>query len=229
LTTDIEQIRDRIRRLRAMTVENGCTEAEAAVAAEKALDLMLRHGLSETVTSLDEASIVKHGKRLTPRDRLWRWVSMSTNTAVFFQPESDRTMTVRYIGKAPGPDIAVYLTEVLNRAVEDGLKTFREGRIYQSKRNPQAKRQATAEFTEAMVERLSRMLWKRMKQAHDEETYALACNALEERVPDARTVQHRNQRLRHWDARAAGHAAAGVVRLMDAVKTGFFRKQIGKG
>ena len=68
-----------------------------------------------------------------------------------------------------------------------------------------------------------------MKQAHDEETYALACNALEERVPDARTVQHRNQRLRHWDARAAGHAAAGVVRLMDAVKTGFFRKQIGKG
>ena len=157
MTTDIEQIRDRIRRLRAMTVENGCTEAEAAVAAEKALDLML------------------------------------------------------------------------NRAVEDGLKTFREGRIYRSKRNPQAKRQATAEFTEAMVERLSRMLWKRMKQAHDEETYALACNALEERVPDARTVQHRNQRLRHWDARAAGHAAAGVVRLMDAVKTGFFRKQIGKG
>ena len=46
MSTDIEQIRDRLRRLRAMTVENGCTEAEAAIAASKAADLMLRHGLS---------------------------------------------------------------------------------------------------------------------------------------------------------------------------------------
>jgi hypothetical protein len=228
MATDIEQIRDRIRRLRAMTVDNGCTEAEAAVAAEKALELMTRHGLSETVTSLDEASIVKHGKRLTPRDRLWHWVAKSTNTAVFFQPEPDRTMTIRYLGHAPGPDIAVYLTEVLNRSVEDGLAEFKKGRIYLSKRSPQTKRQATAEFTEAMVDRLSKMVWKRMKEAHDEEVHAIACNALAERIPDARTVYHRNQRLRHWDARAAGHAAAGVVKLMDAVRTGIFRKRIGR-
>lgn len=228
MSTDIEQIRDRIRRLRAMTVENGCTEAEAAIAASKAAELMLRHGLSETVASLDEASIIKHGKRLTPRDRLWGKVAEATNTALFFQPEPDRTMSVRYIGRAPGPDIAVYLTEVLNRAIEDGLRTFKASVVYRRKRRPQDKRQATAEFTEAMVERLGKMLRDRMKEARDEEALAIANRALAERVPDARTVYHRNQRLRHWDARAAGHAAAGFVKLMDAVRTGVFRRRIGR-
>ena len=47
MSTDIEQIRDRLRRLRAMTVENGCTEAEAAIAAICFSAFILRSLLSE--------------------------------------------------------------------------------------------------------------------------------------------------------------------------------------
>ncbi|TCS62599.1 DUF2786 domain-containing protein [Varunaivibrio sulfuroxidans] len=41
---DLDKIRARIRRLRKMTTANGCTEAEAAQAADIAMKLMGKHG-----------------------------------------------------------------------------------------------------------------------------------------------------------------------------------------
>lgn len=209
--------RERIRRLREMTASRGCTEAEALAAAKKAAQLMRDHGISEADIVMDEqrsARAATGGQSV--KAQLWPIIAACTNTVAILVHEDGRR-AVAFIGREPGPDIAVYLRDICERAVDRAVREFKGSTFYKRRRGLTSKRDAVSGFTQGMVNRLGNRLWDIFGPQHDEAAVSDALMARAERYGGGRSVAPRSGSLRHCEARLAGWRAGERVNLARGV------------
>lgn len=211
-----QKIRDRVRRLREMTAERGCTEAEALAAAEKAALLMREHGLSEADLVMDEQRAGAGGKGQSVKARLWPIIAYCTNTqSIVF---SDRhPVELSFIGREPGPAIAIYLRDVCARAIDYAVRRFKLGKFYRARRSLSTRRQAVADFTEGFVNRLAHRLLDIFGPSIDEAAREAAQTAMVERYGLGQAIEPRRGPDRYSHARARGWLDAGDVTLAAGV------------
>ncbi|KQZ87221.1 hypothetical protein ASD64_07220 [Mesorhizobium sp. Root157] len=220
-----QKVRDRIRMLREKTPERGCTEAEALAAAEKVAQLMRDHGLSEAdIVMSEETSPSDHGRSI--KAKLWPVIGHCTNTAhVVIRGRSGAE--VQFIGRAPGPEVAVYLREVCEGAITRAVREFKTTTFYRRRRGLKSKRAAVADFTDGMVNLLRWRLVDVFASTINEAAQADAATALAERYPDMGLIKQRKAPLRHSAARSAGWRAGARVTLAHGVGEADAPLQIG--
>src|SRR4051812_45732832 len=150
-----DRFKTRIQGLRAKTTDNGCTEAEALLAAAKVAELLDRYDLSLTdVEICNEHCEQRHyetqRKKRIPLDdcigdianfcdcRVWREKSLSGSARyVFFGLRSDI-------------EVAHYLTELIDNAVRSELGRYKNSSGYRRLRH-QDRHMANSSFTLGMV------------------------------------------------------------------------------
>jgi hypothetical protein len=131
----IDRLKTRLQGLRSKTTDNGCTEAEALLAAAKVAELLDRYDLSLTDIEIRDAQCERRGyetrrKKRIPLDdcvdaianfcdcRVWRETSQSGNARyVFFGLPSDI-------------EVAHYLTELIDNAVRSELGRYKNSADY---------------------------------------------------------------------------------------------------
>ena len=210
-----DRLRARLRALLDKTVANGCTEAEALAAAEKARAIMAEHGLSAADFSMGQARADEHEpSRPAWHNVVLRAVALCTNTAVLIERDG-----YVFVGVEPGPEIAVYLHDVALRAVDTGVTEFRTSPAIAGQRLFALRDRAERDFTAAFVERLAVRLVEIFLPQRDA---AARRRALVHRDALCPSVPVRDARRRTRDVRAfaAGAAAADDVALHHGVRDG---------
>ncbi|MDO5606008.1 MAG: DUF2786 domain-containing protein [Paracoccus sp. (in: a-proteobacteria)] len=209
-------IKRKIAALLAMTTAAGCTEAEALAASAKAAALMLEYNLTATEIHIEDQTVRSKTAGRSVRDPLWNAVARCTNTAPFFLT-ARRGSDIQFIGPAPGPDIAVYLFTLLNRAIDRAVADFKKAPEYRRRRSTATRRQAVHDFTFGMVSRLAKRLRQQFSPVMSAKALAEADAARRSRFPDAGSVSAPHRDTRFHDAVAAGWGAGGRVGLMHGV------------
>ena len=165
-----DRLKTRIQGLRSKTTENGCTEAEALLAAAKVAELLDRYDLSLTDIEIrngqcEQRQYETRRKKRIPLDdcigdianfcdcRVWREKSHSGNARyVFFGLRSDI-------------EVAHYLTELIDNAVRSELGRYKNSAGYRRFRH-QDRHLANSSFTLGMVASIADKLTA-MKQERD--------------------------------------------------------------
>ena len=150
-----DRLRTRIQGLRSKTMDNGCTEAEALLAAAKVAELLDRYDFSLTDVEIRNRQCeqrhyeTRHKKRIPLDDcigdiarfcdcQVWREKSPSGNARyVFFGLRSDI-------------EVAHYLTELIDNTVRSELGRYKNSASYRRFRH-QDRHVANASFTLGMV------------------------------------------------------------------------------
>ena len=209
-------IKDKIKALLAKTTANGCTEAEAMAAAELAAKLMRRHQIEAADIELVVGDATEKTIRTVWRVNLARAIAICTNTAVIFIRSPDGN-EIRFIGRAPGPEIALYLRDVCIRATDNAVKRFKKSDFYKSRRKASTRRLAVKDFVEAMVLRLRLRLLEIFGPLRDE-TVALEARSYRDRLyPDARTTKSKQWKPKYNSAVDMGFSSANDVSLNHGV------------
>lgn len=211
-----ETLANRITALRQMTVERGCTEAEALAAAAKAAELMREYGLSENDITVDERAVKSRSKGQSARDPLWDMLGYCTNTAAIIldgRGECRRS----FIGIDPGPTIATYLYVVLDRAVDREIALFKASQFYRRRRTVATRRRAAQDFTSGLVVRLRRRLRDLFADTVSADVLKMAIAARDERYPDTTSIASRDTKTRFNEAIAAGWLSGNNINLSHGV------------
>lgn len=213
-----DSIKQKIAALLQMTSASGCTESEALAAATKAAALMRQHGLSEADITIGQTSVPHATKGRSARDDLWSAVAFCTNTAPTIQHvPGQRGSELTFTGRDPGPEIAAYLVEVLNRALDTAIAEFKAGPFYSRRRTEATRRAAVRDFTLGMVARLSRRLIDIFKASIDKSANAVAKAARDERFAGSKPINHAAAKTRFQDAAWSGWVAGSRVTLAHGV------------
>jgi len=219
--------RDRIKKLLGMTTANGCTEAEAMSAAAKAATLMAEMGLRIGDIEMDQDDIGVATGWGSIRSTLWGVIGVCANSAPILRHHEGRQV-LTYVGREPGPEVATYLHLVTDRAIDRELKTFRATTWYKRRRTLRAKRQATADFTDAMVIRLGNRLFDLFEGSQSDQALDEAQAERDSRFSNSKTSASRAVASgRYWQARQKGHAAGDDVTLAHGVAGGAAALMIG--
>lgn len=143
MSHDLSKLRAKLHALRAKTTANGCTEAEALAAAEKAAELLAATGLSdiELDASLMEALPLDIGTRRRPIDDIWVTVALFAECHGYLQKIGTRWRWV-YFGDPANILIAEYVHEVVQRAARTAAREFRAGEVYRRRRTAKTRAQA---------------------------------------------------------------------------------------
>jgi hypothetical protein len=186
---------------------------------------MRDHGVSEADIVMDEQSSVSDRGR-SIKAKLWPVIAYCTNTAHVIVSVNGRS-EVQFLGHAPGPEIAVYLRQVAEGAVNRAVREFKTTTFYRRRRGLKSRRDAVADFTDGMVIRLRYRLFEIFATVVDGEAREQAEIALMERHPETQTVNQRSAPLRHHAARSAGWRAGESVTLAHGVSGSEAPLQIG--
>ena len=216
---------ERLRKLLRMTRANGCTEAEALAAAERAARLMAELRVTIGDLEFEERDVAVRGGWNSARSKLWLTIATYTNTACVL---SGRRLD--YVGREPWPEVARYLHQVTDRAINQALREFQGEKWFQKRSSLRAKRAATHDFTVAMVARLKFTLHKLYAPTYSAEAGRAAQAELARRRPNTTTVTvtSRRPKLRPYDkAMARGSEAGDEVTLSHGVQGGTTPRQIG--
>ncbi len=209
--------------LRAKTTRAGCTEAEAVSAAEAAARIMEEYGISES-----EIGIVEARARSNSRSRwvltLSAAVKTATNTAAIYVSDDAE---IAFVGPEPAPEIAAYLFDVTRRAVERGLREFRQTTWYKRRRTQKAKSQAGSEFCNGMASRLAVRVIQIFSSQINPVQGQKSEQALEVRYSGGETIRPRAASQRYHHAQHAGIMAAENVTLAHGVNGTAARPAIG--
>lgn len=163
---DLSKLRARLQALRNMTTANGCTEAEAMAAAEKAAELLAASGLSavELDASAMEALAVDVSSRRTPLDAVWKTVALFAECRGYFSARG-RQRTYVYFGDPGNILVAEYVHEVIRRAAASAAAAFRKSDAYLRRKTDKTRRHAQKAFLEGFAEsiqgKLAAGLWRR--------------------------------------------------------------------
>jgi uncharacterized protein DUF2786 len=167
-TTELSQVKARIRALTAKTIANGCTEAEAMAAAEMVGRLLERYALSMDAIEIRTARCVQvtvplGGRRRRPIDGCVPAIARFCDCKVWLaraaapdpvQQEAAAELGRHYVffGFETDTALATYLFAVIERAVRTETATFRQ-------LNPRLQgvrlRRASASFQHGVVARVS--------------------------------------------------------------------------
>lgn len=164
---NLDKIKATLKALRAKTTANGCTEAEAIAAAEKAAELLATHNLTEAdleSPEFGEASGATAARR-SPLDVLWPNVAQFCTCRCWVSNRPKRHVT--YFGRAGDVLVAEYIHEVILGASKRAEKEFRAGTTYRARRTDKTRRHALRAFQEGfaagVIAQLSNGLWRRLK------------------------------------------------------------------
>ena len=133
--TDLDKLVQRIRALRAKTVDQGCTEHEAMAAAAKVAELLDRHGLTLNELDLRRQSCEGVGidtgrKRRGPIDGCLTAIGTFFDCRTWSEISADNTIRYVFFGLPGDVDGAVYLHDLVTQAFETETRAFQDGPIY---------------------------------------------------------------------------------------------------
>lgn len=137
-----------LRKLRAITVEAGATEAEALAAATKARQIASKHDLPLDEDPIVEVRVPIGRVRIRPIDRLWSAIGAFSGVSAILVQGQD--LEVAYVGRVSDTLLAEWLHMLLTRHIARALAEFKTQRGYRQ-RKPARRRVAAAAFVEAMT------------------------------------------------------------------------------
>lgn len=226
----IDAIKARIRALREMTPARGCTEAEAAAAAEKVRELMATYGLDEAgIETADSAPIALTNVRNGwPYCEVWSTIARICRAEIRGDWIHDgRAFRPRLIYRAAEPDmlLAEYLHEVLDRAMDRAQADFRKTKGWRLKRSRKTRDAAMTAFMDGFCWSLRGLLTRVFAErwAATEPPPAPPVTKVETsaaRKPLSKADKARRKKFdARWNhpARWAGHEAAEKVELHHAM------------
>lgn len=157
--TKREKIAAQVRALRAKTVENGCTEAEAIAAAEMLAKILAREDMTLDEAELRESPFARHTETHDNwvGERLWKIADgISVMVGVRYWVERPgEAPTVNFFGFDHEIDIARYLLEICRGAMErEQRRILRDPRLVTRARQ----RRAVTPFLDGMADRLRQRL-----------------------------------------------------------------------
>ncbi|MDB5594413.1 MAG: hypothetical protein JWM36_1374 [Hyphomicrobiales bacterium] len=152
---ELDKLKGRIQGLRAKTIDNGCTEAEALLAAAKVAELLDRYDLSLTDVEIREAPCEQRAyetrrKKRIPLDDCIGAIANFCDCRVWREKNAEGEARYVFFGLRSDVEVAHYLTEVVDAAVRSELGRFKTSAAYQRFRH-QDRHVANASFTLGMV------------------------------------------------------------------------------
>ncbi|WP_052119953.1 DUF7168 domain-containing protein [Inquilinus limosus] len=228
---NLEALRGKLEALRRMTVENGCSEAEAAAAADKMAEILAKHGLSEA--DLDAMAMADHRERLlkrrSPIDRIWGAVADFARCVSYTDLSPDQKREVVYYGREADVLVAEYVHDVIARAVADARRAFMASPEYRRRRTARTRSAALRAFEEGLAERLRQSLWAGLWRRYPDppsiaaKTIVARRNALwaqlsgQLHLRDMRPLA--KSKARYTEAKLAGAAAGAAITIEAGVGT----------
>ena len=150
-----ETAKTRIQGLRSKTTDNGCTEAEALLAAAKVAELLDRYDLSLTDIEIRDApreqrEYKTYRKKRIPLDACIGAIANFCDCRVW--REKNHAGEARYVffGLRSDVEVAHYLTELIDNAVRSELGRYKTSAGYRRFRH-QDRHVANSSFTLGMV------------------------------------------------------------------------------
>ena len=135
MTIDHDKLKGRIQALRAKTVTNGCTEAEALLAAAKVAELLDQHDLSISDLEIGEEQcergvIETNRKQRPPIAACVAAIGEFCDCKVW--QEKNEAGKIRYVffGLKPGVEMARYVYDVVALALQTGWVTHKRGQRF---------------------------------------------------------------------------------------------------
>ena len=168
--TALDKLRSRIQGLRAKTIDNGCTEAEALAAADKVAELLDRHDLSLSDVEIRDAPCERREfetwrKKRIPLDDCIGAIANFCDCRVWREKNPAGEMRYVFFGLRSDIEVAHYLTELIDSAVRAELGRYKISPGYRRFRH-QARHLANASFSLGMVASIADKLVA-MKVARD--------------------------------------------------------------
>jgi hypothetical protein len=168
--TDLDRLVQRIRALRAKTVEQGCTEQEALAAAEKVAELLDRYGLNLSELDLRKQSCEGIGietdrKRRGPIDDCMASIAAFFDCRVWSETAEDSTLRYVFFGLPADVQAAVYLHDLIALAFVSETAAFQAGDFYRSAASGH-RRSATNSFQLGLARGINEKL-RTLREARD--------------------------------------------------------------
>ncbi len=168
--TDLDRLVQRIRALRAKTVEQGCTEQEALAAAEKVAELLDRYGLNLSELDLRRQSCEGIGietdrKRRGPIDDCMGTIAAFFDCRVWSETAEDATLRYIFFGLPADVQAAVYLHDLIALAFISETAAFQAGDFYRAADSGH-RRSATNSFQLGLARGINQKL-RTLRQARD--------------------------------------------------------------
>ena len=151
----LDKLKLRIQALRAKTQDNGCTEAEALMAAEKVAELLDRHDLSLSDVELRETPCEPRiyetrRKQRTPLDYCISPIANFCDCKVWREKTADGEIRYVFFGLRSDTEVAHYMADLIDNAVRSELGRYKTTSSYQRIRH-QERHVANASFTLGMA------------------------------------------------------------------------------
>ena len=161
-TAELDRLVQRIRSLRAKTVEHGCTEQEALAAAEKVAELLDRYGLSLSELDLrrqtcEGIGVETHRKRRGPIDDCMGTIAAFFDCRVWCETSEAATLHYIFFGLPADVQAAVYLHDLVALAFAAETAAFQATEIYRGIHSGQ-RRSATNSFQIGLARGIIRKL-----------------------------------------------------------------------
>lgn len=154
-----KKLRSTLAALKARTIDNGCTEAEALMAAEKVAELLSKHGVEDEAELEFDQHQVEIGRR-TVVDELWGHLAIFCHCKLWYSSDwVTKRWSVVYFGRWNDVAVVEYLHTLLERTIKAAVRDFQKTKEYTRRRSPKTKREATKAFQEALVKGLANKLW----------------------------------------------------------------------
>jgi hypothetical protein len=151
----LDRLKTRIQGLRSKTTDNGCTEAEALLAAAKVAELLGQYDLSLTDVEIRDAPCEQreyetYRKKRIPLDACIGAIANFCDCRVW--REKNQAGEARYVffGLRSDVEVAHYLTELIDNAVRSELGRYKTSAGYRRFRH-QDRHVANSSFTLGMV------------------------------------------------------------------------------
>lgn len=221
-----DTVKARIAALLRKARDAGASEAEAMAAAARAAQLLREHGLTEIDVEYDEGIAPLKTRKPTVRASLWAKVARATNCAA--QLNGGFAPGITFVGKVPGPQIAVYLVALLDRAVDRELDRFKQTPPYRRRRTVATRRQAANDFVSGLCTRLGYRLLDLFAETISEEAFEESLRVRDHRLPNGVAAKLPSRGVRFEEAASAGWRAGGSVPLSRGVGGEERPRQIGR-
>jgi hypothetical protein len=158
----LDRLKARIQALRAKTTVNGCTEAEALLAAAKVAELLDRYDLSLTDVEISEAACEQRRyetgrKKRMPLDGCVGAIAHFCDCRVWREKKADGEARYVFFGLRADTEVAHYLTELIDNALRSELGRYKTSAAYLKFRH-QDRHIANSSFTLGMVASIAQKL-----------------------------------------------------------------------
>jgi Protein of unknown function (DUF2786) len=151
----LDKLKKRIQGLRAKTLDNGCTEAEALLAAAKAAELLDRFDLALTDVELRDAPCERRAyetrrKKRIPLDDCVGAIANFCDCRVWREKNPAGETRYVFFGLRSDVEVAHFLTDLIDNAVRSELGLYKTSAAYRRFRH-QERHVANGSFTLGMV------------------------------------------------------------------------------